>query len=159
MRERQTADTDACIAIGGKMGPTVTAMPDGTKKTSWYSGRIPGVFEEILLSLEARKPVYLCGAFGGATAAAVELLQGRIPREFSWDYQKQAPHSEALRGLLAEHGMAWKDYPEMAAFCAAVGVNGVSRVNGLSDEENRELFYCREVPRLIELLLIGLARA
>jgi hypothetical protein len=159
MRERQTADTEARIAIGGKMGPTVTAMPDGTKKTSWYSGRIPGVFEEILLSLEAGKPVYLCGAFGGAAAAAVELLQGRIPREFSWDYQKQAPQSEALRGLYAERGIQWKDYPEMAAFCAAVGINGVSRGNGLSDEENRELFYCREVPRLIELLLIGLARA
>jgi SLOG cluster2 len=159
MREWQSADTDARIAIGGKMGPTVTAKPDGTKETSWYSGRIPGVFEEILLSLESSKPLYLCGAFGGAAAAAVELLHGRIPREFNWDYQKQAPHSEALRGLFAEHGIQWKDYHDMANFCAAVGVKGVSRVNGLTDEENFELFYCRDVPRLIELLLIGLTRA
>jgi hypothetical protein len=158
MRERQTADTDARIAIGGKMGPTITAMPDGNKKTSWYSGRIPGVFEEILLSLEAGKPIYLCGAFGGAATAAVELLQGRVPSEFSWDYQKQAPQSDAMRELFEERGIQWKDYPEMADFCAAVGVNGVSRANGLSDEENRELFYCREVSRLIELLLIGLGR-
>ena len=158
MRERQTKDTDARIAIGGKMGPTVTAQPDGTKKTSWYSGRIPGVFEEILLSLEAEKPVYLCGAFGGAAAAAVELLQGRIPIEFSWDYQKQAPHSNRLRDMFAEHGIAWTGYPDMAAFCATVGVSGLSRVNRLSEEENRELFYCRDVPRLIELLLIGLSR-
>jgi SLOG cluster2 len=41
MREQQTKETDARIAIGGKMGPT-------------YSGRIPGVFEEILLSMEAK---------------------------------------------------------------------------------------------------------
>jgi hypothetical protein len=74
MGEQQTKETDARIAIGGKMGPT-------------YSGRIPGVFEEILLSMEAKKPVYLCGAFGGAAATAVELLQGRIPNEFRWDYQ------------------------------------------------------------------------
>ena len=160
MRERQTAETDARIAIGGKMGPTVTAMPDGTQKTSWYFGRIPGVFEEILLSLEAGKPIYLCGAFGGAAAAGVELLQGRVPKEFNWDYQKQAPHSDALRELFAERGLQWKDYREMADFfAAAVGVSGVSRVNRLSDEENRELFYCRDVSRLIELLLIGLGRA
>ena len=133
--------------------------PDGTKETSWYSGRIPGVFEEVLISLEANEPLYLCGAFGGAAAAAVELLQGRIPREFSWEYQKQPPHSETLRGLFTERGIQWKDYPEMANVCAAVGVKGVSRVNGLSDDENLELFYCREVPRLIELVLIGLTRA
>jgi hypothetical protein len=158
MREQQTAGTDARVAIGGKMGPTVTAQPDGSKKTSWYSGRIPGVFEEILLSLEACKPIYLCGAFGGASAAAVELLQGRIPNEFTWDFQNQAPHSDRLRGLFAEHGIAWKDYREMADFCAGVGVGGLSQVNHLSEEENRELFCCRDVPRLIELLLIGLSR-
>ena len=159
MREQQTRETDARIAIGGKMGPTVTAQPDGTKKTSWYSGRIPGVFEEILLSLEANKPVYPCGAFGGAAAAAVELLQGRVPREFTWEYQKQAPHAEPMREMFAARGIVWKDYPEMAAFfCATVGVSGLSRVNRLSEEENRELFACRDVPRLIELLLIGLSR-
>jgi hypothetical protein len=158
MREQQTAETDARIAIGGKMGPTITAQPDGSKKTSWYSGRIPGVFEEIFLSLEAGKPVYLCGAFGGAAAAAVELLQSRVPRQFDWEYQKQAPYAEPMRGMYAERGIAWKDYPEMAAFCAGVGVAGLSQVNHLSEEENCELFSCRDVPRLIELLLIGLSR-
>src|SRR5262249_24584186 len=46
MRERQTTETDARVAIGGKMGPTVTAMPDGGKRVAWYSSRIPGVVEE-----------------------------------------------------------------------------------------------------------------
>jgi hypothetical protein len=104
MRERQTREMDARIAIGGKMGPTVTAQPDGSKRTSWYSGRIPGVFEEILLSLEAKKPTYLCGAFGGAAATAVELLQSRTPAEFRWEYQKQAPHSDQLPGMFAQGG-------------------------------------------------------
>jgi hypothetical protein len=86
------------------------------------------------------------------------LLQGRVPRQFDWEYQKQAPYAEPMRGMYAERGIAWKDYPEMTAFCAGVGVAGLSQVNHLSEEENCELFSCRDVPRLIELLLIGLSR-
>jgi hypothetical protein len=159
MRERQTADAQARIAIGGKVGPTRTAMPDGGTKVAWYSGRIPGVIEEILLSLQADKPVYLSGAFGGAAALAVELLQDRVPREFTWGYQKEAPHSEALRGLYAQRGIEWQDYPEMAKAFATIGVAGLSELNHLSNDENREMFQCRDVPRLIELLLLGLTRA
>jgi hypothetical protein len=159
MRERQTADVRARIAIGGKVGPTVTAQADGGKKVAWYSGRIPGVIEEIMLTLQAGKPLYLCGAFGGAAALAIELLEGRVPQEFTWDYQKQAPHAEAMRGLYAQHGIEWLDYPQMAKIFADAGVAGLSRANHLSDDENRELFRCHDVPRLIELLLLGLTRA
>lgn len=159
MRERQTADVLARIAIGGKVGPTLTAMPDGSKTRSWYSGRIPGVIEEIILTLKAGKPLYLCGAFGGAAALAIELLERHVPREFSWEFQKQAPHSEAMRELYVQHGIEWQDYPELARLCADIGVAGLARANHLSDDENRELLRCRDVPRLIELLLLGLTRA
>jgi SLOG cluster2/TIR domain len=159
MRERQTADIRARIAIGGKVGPTVTAQADGGKKVAWYSGRIPGVIEEIILTLQAGKPLYLCGAFGGAAALAIELLEGRVPQEFTWNYQKQAPHAEAMRELYAQHGIEWLDYPQMAKTFADVGVAGLSRANHLSDDENRELFRCRDVPRVVELLLLGLTRA
>jgi hypothetical protein len=159
MRERQTADVRARIAIGGKVGPTVTAQADGGKKAAWYSGRIPGVTEEIMLTLQAGKPLYLCGAFGGAAALAIELLEGRVPQEFTWDFQKQAPHAEAMRGLYVQHGIEWLDYPQMAKIFGDTGVAGLSRANHLSDDENRELFRCRDVPRLIELLLLGLMRA
>jgi hypothetical protein len=39
--------------------------------SAWGSAARPGVFEEIFLSLEAGKPVYLCGAFGGTAAASL----------------------------------------------------------------------------------------
>jgi hypothetical protein len=158
MREQQTAATDARIALGGKMGPTVTAVPDGGKKLRWYSSRIPGVVEEILLSLKAGKPIYLCGAFGGATSTVIELLQGRIPSEFTWEQQKQAPHAEAMRDLYAQQNVVWQSYEEMAAFCANIGVRGLSQMNHLSEAENLELFNCRDLPRLIELLIAGLAK-
>jgi hypothetical protein len=159
MRERQTSEVHARIAIGGKVGPTLTAMPGGGKKLSWYSGRIPGVMEEIILTLQAGKPLYLCGAFGGAASLAIELLERRVPNEFSWEFQKQAPHAEAMRESYLEHRIEWQDYPELARLCADIGVDGLSRANHLSNDENRELFGCRDVPRVIELLLLGLTCA
>jgi hypothetical protein len=156
MREKQTAEMNARIALGGKLGPTRSVQPDGSVKESWYAGRIPGVLEEIIETLRAGKPLYLCGAFGGAAAAAIELLEGRVPRELTWDFQRQAPHSEALRGMYAQHGVVWEDYPELAKHCADIGVEGLSRVNHLTPGQNRELFVCRDVPRMIELLLTGI---
>jgi SLOG cluster2/TIR domain len=158
MRAQQAAETDARIAIGGKMGPTVTAMPDGGKKLNWYSGRIPGVAEEILLSLKADKPVYLCGAFGGATSTVIDLLQRKSPGDFTWDRQKQAPHAEAMRELYDQNHVAWESYEEMSDFCAGIGVRGLSQMNHLTEAENLELFGCRDLPRLIELLVTGLTR-
>ena len=45
----------------------------------------------------------------------------------------------------------------MAARFATTGVQGVADRNGLSVERNRELFECRDVVRIVELLLEGLA--
>jgi hypothetical protein len=46
----------------------------------------------------------------------------------------------------------------MAAFFAETGVEGLSRMNKLTVEENRELFRSRDLVRVIELILEGLAR-
>jgi hypothetical protein len=159
MREQQTAETTARIVIGGKVGPTVTALPEGGKKLSWYSGRIPGVVEEAILTLQARRPLYLCGAFGGAAALMIDLIEGRTRNEFTWDYQKQAPHAEEMRLLYTNRGVEWWDYPEMRQFIASQGVAGLSQANGLSEDENREFFRTRDLTRLVELLLLGLGRA
>jgi len=157
MREGQTQETDARVVLGGKVGPTVPRS--GSTMPTWYSGRIPGVIEETLLSLESRKPVYICGAFGGAAALVAELLQGRTPKEFTWEFQRQAPHSEGMRNLYRQHNIPWRDYDEMAAMCKTTGVAGLSDFNHLSEDENRELFRTRDLPRLVELLLLGLTRA
>jgi hypothetical protein len=82
-----------------------------------------------------------------------------VPPEFTWDFQKQAPHAEAMRELYAQRGIEWLDYPQMAKIFADVGVAGLARANNLSVEENRELFRCRDAPRLADLFVMGLARA
>jgi hypothetical protein len=144
MREQLTMETDARILIGGK--------------TSGYLGRIPGAVEEAVLSLQAGRPVYLCGAFGGAAALVIELLDGRVPHELTWEYQSQTPYSEAMRQLYKDQGAPWQGYEELADICKGIGVKGLSDANHLTEAENRELFRSRDVPRIVELLLTGLTQ-
>ncbi len=159
MRDQQSKETMARIVIGGKVGPTETAQLHGGRQLSWYSGRIPGVVEEAITTLQAGRPLYLCGAYGGAGALLIDLIEGRTRDEFTWEYQKHAPHAEAMRTIYDQEGVPWIDYPEMTKYLSDMGVAGLSCLNGLTEEQNRALFRTRDVPSLVELLLEGLGNA
>ena len=156
MREQQSREVDARIVLGGKVGPAPTA-PNANDARAWYLGRIPGVLEEVVETVLAGKPLYLCGAFGGGAALAIEMLEGGSPQAFTWDYQKRAPNAEGMRGLYATQGQSWRDYPEMRDLLVQLGVAGLARANGLSEAQNRALFVARDPARILELVLTGLA--
>jgi len=79
MRNVMSAETDARVAIGGK------PLPKDSEESLGYSGRFPGIAEEVFRALKADQPVYLCGGFGGVTKRLAELMQA--PKEISefWD--------------------------------------------------------------------------
>src|SRR5216684_1669613 len=52
MRKRQSSETAARILIGGKLEPA-----------SGFLGRLPGVLEEALATLETKRPLFIIGAF------------------------------------------------------------------------------------------------
>lgn len=156
MRESQVAPDSgiaARVILGGKFGPPERG-PGSSEK--WYSGRIPGVLEEVALSAQAGQPVFLIGAFGGAAALAIDLIEGKDRPEATWDYQRRAPNAEGMRALYDQCGQRWWDYPEMVELLRHTGVAGINPL--LKPEENRELFYTRNVSRMIELILSGLGR-
>jgi hypothetical protein len=158
MRERQTAGTHARVILGGESGPTTTQQ-GGTVAHRWYAGRIPGVLEEAMLTLEAKtKPLYVCGGFGGVAAVLADALVGRVRRELTWDFHRQAPHAQGMRDLYEKRGVAFEDYSEMADKLAAVGTAGLAAKNGLTVEENTELFRTRDPYRILTLVLAGLCR-
>jgi len=67
MRKLSTDMTNARVIMGGKMGIKELA---GDR----YQGEFPGVAEEALATLKARKPLIVLGAFGGAARdVAIEL--------------------------------------------------------------------------------------
>ena len=60
MRIVMQKETQARIVLGGKV--------DG------YKGRMPGIAEEALLSLQSHQPIFLLGGFGGCTRDIAETI-------------------------------------------------------------------------------------
>ena len=60
MRKEQCSSTEARVLLGGQVVN--------------YKGRMPGIAEEALLSLQANKPLFLIGGFGGCTRDVAEAM-------------------------------------------------------------------------------------
>ncbi|MDT3688006.1 MAG: hypothetical protein RO009_23555 [Pseudorhodoplanes sp.] len=117
MRRVMTSDSDARISLGGAI--------------SGYKGRIPGVAEEVSLALEASKPVFLVGGFGGCSRdIAQELnLTEADPVERNWEGRN------LFRGLT---------YRQLN--------------NGLAQSENRRLAETPHTDEIVALILRGFHR-
>lgn len=150
MRRHQVRQTAARIMVAGKLA--------GSKS------RYPGVLEEALESLRADQPLYLLGAFGGATRLVIDALMGHPREELTTDWFRahlNEAHPAQWDELVARHerfGLAIDTPEELAAFFAERGKDGPAAAlrNGLDDAENVELFGCDDPGRVIELVLKGL---
>lgn len=157
MRETQAweKNVNARIVLGGKIGPTLTAQPDGTREKKWYNSRIPGVLEEVLCSLQNNQPVYLVGGFGGCARLVADLLMGKTRIEMDWEYHKDAPFAPEMRTLFEEReNVSWWDYSEINQFLKDGGIEALN--NGLTEQENIQLFQELDTFEIIRLLLKGL---
>jgi hypothetical protein len=144
----------ARIVLGGTFGPTEKRTEGGSPTKQWYMSRIPGVFEEVILSANASQPVFLVGAFGGVAKLLIDLIQGISREEATWEYQKQAPFAPEMKQLYLDRGLPWFDYPEMASLLQEKGFAGINPT--LSKEEQVELAETLDFSRILELLLQGL---
>ncbi|MEP3476414.1 MAG: hypothetical protein ABJN57_09365 [Hyphomicrobiales bacterium] len=81
MREIAITLSDARIIMGGKMGIIGNTADQ-------YSGKIPGIAEETIYSLQNQQPIVLLGAYGGVSRdIAIEL--GLMKREVQVPRSKQ----------------------------------------------------------------------
>ena len=146
----------ARIVIGGTFGPTLKVSEDGTRKEQWYMSRIPGVLEEIVLSIKAGQPVFLIGAFGGVAKLVIDLIHGNDREEAAWAYQKRAPFAPEMRALYEQRGIGWMDYPEIVSLFRETRAEGINPL--LRREEQEELFETVDPYRMVELVLEGMSR-
>ena len=136
MRQQMAADTDARIAVGGRL--------------SGQSGRWPGIAEETYFALVARQPVFVAGGLGGAADRVARALRRDWPAELTTDYQlSHTPGYEEL--LKAEVGTSEEELRSVLA--------GADLLNGLDDEENALLFETVDLDLVVALMLRGLTRA
>jgi hypothetical protein len=151
----------ARIVAGGKFGPTLgpaLASMENAKerKKQWYAGRVPGVLEEVVLSIQAGQPVFLLGAFGGTARLVIDIFHGIDRKEATWQYQEDAPFALEMKELYRQRGVPWLDYPEMVALLRGKGVAGINPL--LTPSEHEELFESVDPLRMAELVLVGLGK-
>jgi len=109
---------DARVLAGGKL--------EGSCKYS-------GILEEALYAIQNKKPLFLVGAFGGATKKIIELLEDK-ENEFV---------DKEINGLKVKEIIK----PDLLN-------NNV--LNPLSIEENKKLFQSKNVYELILLIIKGI---
>ena len=118
MRRTMRGEIDARILLGGRVED--------------YKGRMPGVAEEALLSLQSGQPVFLLGCFGGCARDIAETL--------------------GLADTWSGSRPSWEGLQEFEGY----GPDNLK--NGLSTEENRVLAQSPYIDQWLPLLLRGLRR-
>jgi len=171
MRKKMTETTQARIFIGGQIQAGKGATTQG------YSGRMPGVLEEGLLAIEAQQPVYLIGAFGGATQSMINALLKEDTPRLSVDYQNKLYQNKQVE---IEKGNGQKETVELRSYAERIkdfnrsypdlkveyntivksfsnlGMEEFGHRNGLSIEENLRLFETSHIPEMVRLVMRGL---
>jgi hypothetical protein len=136
-------------------------------KVSGYSGFLPGIFEEALVTLESQRPLYVLGGFGGAAdvlARALLAAGDERPPEFTDEWhRKNTPDVEKLSALTGQFGIPTGVRDTTAALDALFTLVKQARGDlpgtlqtGLDLQETRELLTTRNVARAVHLVRKGL---
>lgn len=141
MRIQMAKDCAARILVGGKI--------------TNYLGYIPGVIEEALHTLRENKPLYLVGAFGGATEKLIKLIKGETVKELTNDFQYNTDFLIKFKDYVGSK-CEYTDYNLLKAELSKFDVKKISELNGLNEEENEILFTSKNIHLIMHLLMKGL---
>ena len=119
MRRTMLEETSARVVLGGRI--------------EGYQGSMPGIAEEALLTLQAGRPLYILGGFGGCSRDIAESL-------------------DLVKPLYDPPRSSWDGYQEFATYDAET-LN-----NGLDYEENCMLARTPHIHQAVTLVLRGLDR-
>lgn len=143
MRKQMIKMCDARILMGGRL--------------LGYAGRMPGIVEESLLSLDLNKPTFIIGAFGGASQAVTKCLLRENCEELTENWQfKNKEYKEFVEYYNLRNKSNRIDYKQIKTFLTKYTLTRLSKNNGLTIEENRRLFSTIHIPEMIFLILKGL---
>lgn len=147
MRKRIGEKSQARLVLGGKL--------------RGFAGLVPGVVEEVWLSLISQSPVFVAGGFGGAARAIADRLRGSTRPEFEAKWSREnVPDYEASRAFYFHSDVEFTSLEQMGQDIGERGALGLEAAlnNGLDESENRELLLCTNPQRIAHLVLTGLAR-
>lgn len=143
MRTEMDADCAARIFIGGR--------------ASSFKGKMPGLIEELLISIKNKKPIYLIGAFGGVIQDAISSLDNKMTNSFKDEYYKgNAEYASLVTIYNQEQKEDQINYAQYFEEIRNIGFKGLGDLNGLSEEDNRRLAATPHIHEIIHLVLKGL---
>lgn len=136
-------------------------------KVQGYTGFLPGIFEEALVTLESGAPLYPLGGFGGAAEVLCQALlapAGARPEELTAEWQRKAtPKLAELQQASAQFGLPPKARATEQALddlharlaAARANISGALHTH-LDEQETRELLQTRDMRRAVQLVGKGL---
>ncbi len=140
MRIEMNESSDARIFLGGRY--------------SCYSGSMPGLLEEALISIKSNKPTFLIGAYGGVTAEIIKAILGMDCERLSEDYQKK---NDEYAKFFDHYKKV--NYTELVNSLKYFGIKSLSKNNGLTEDENLILFETKNISEMIFYVMKGLKKA
>lgn len=144
MRRKSIEASNARICAGGKR--------------SNFKGAMPGVLEEILISIEQDKPIFLIGGFGGVVSDVCKLiLESTTEASLTEEWQlAQNP----TYGKLQEYANQFNrkvDYQSIINTLSALNVEKLSSATFLSVEEYKKLMTTQFIDEAVYLCTKGLS--
>lgn len=146
MREKMISECDIRVTAGGK----------------WigYAGCMPGILEEVLIAIKKKKPLYLLGGFGGITQKICQAIESKdddtidFPEELTYSWQKgHILGYEALKEEYVKNSRNFFSHESLKDMLVFDSLN-----NGLSKEENIQLFHAISFAEAISLIMKGQER-
>ena len=142
MRIKMSQDCDARIVLGGRLKNFV--------------GYFPGIVEETFYSLTEGKPIYLVGAFGGATKLLIRVLCGDKPIELTNEFQLDSEFFINFRNFCQGKSTVNFDYNSLFEYFQKYSIDSIAKHNGLTIEENNILFESTNIHEIVFLIVKGL---
>ncbi len=151
--------------VDGKKVPRTAARLVLGGKVDGFSGLMPGIAEEVAWALKESSShpvaVFVLGGFGGAAAALADGFRSRtLPAELDLDRHRAGDETlrDALEVLDGRTFRQTRDtyhpehrYRALQDACAQ-GVAGLSRGNGLRDEDNERLLATTDLAEVLRVI-------
>ena len=135
MRLESIGESDARVICGGK--------------NSGFTGFMPGIAEEFMISYKAKKPVYLIGGFGGCAHLIANILLGTANGKELFDATMQVESYKQFYEWSNDNG-----YKIDYSFFDRIKLEELN--NGLEPEKNIRLIQSVDIMEIVSLVLEGL---
>lgn len=152
MREEMAKECDARILLGGRL--------------HGFQGLYPGIAEEAFETIRIGRPLYILGGFGGAAKAIYEIITSSRPangeelvsichKSGAGAVQEIKDEHEKYVRLLGRSELAFNPEAMVEKF-SKLNVDGLSKCNCLSPDENKRLAESQDLYEILELVVKGL---